>query len=336
MALQLYDGFEIAPTQRNGLTCSSGVLVSNTGRTGGKSVGLSASGANTQIPLPTPAAICYVGIAFKETGSAWGSTSAGAYLLNTWGDAGAVQHVTINVSNDGHITVRRGGANGTIIATSTLTITANAWHYLEARIVVSDASGEVIVRVDGAEYINATGLDTKNGGTATTVSTIGFGQFGSCVYDDLYVCDGTGAAPYNTFLGDKVIRRATPDGAGASTGFTPSAGSNYQCVDEDPWTTADYVAAAAAATDLYSHSDVSGFSSVDATQVITYSLKTDAGARTLRTVTRSAVGTSAESADLALPTSVAVVQGPIRQTDPDGAAWTQSLVNSAQYGVKAV
>lgn len=337
MTLQLFDGFEVATFLRNNAILSAGAISSQAGRTGGKAARISASGATLSFPLPTPAAVVYVGFAFKENGAAWGSTTAGSFLLNTYGDAGATQHVCVGVSNDGRITVKRGGPNGTLLATGVPVLVANAWHYFEAKVVISDTVGEVVVKIDGAEYLNATNLDTKNAGTLTTISTVVLGQFGTCDYDDLYVCDGLGAAPYNTFLGDKVVKATRPDGAGASTGFTPSAGSNYQCVDEDPWTTADYVAASAAASDLYSHADVSGFSSVDALQVITYSLKTDAGARTLRTLARSnSGGITAESADLALPTSVAVVQGPIRQTNPDGLPLTQTLVNADQYGVKAV
>lgn len=336
MALQLFDGFEFLPQAKNGLNFQSGSLdAAQAGRTGGKSLRFATPG-QLAIPLVTPAAVCFMGAAFKEGGGSWGSTSAGAFLFAVWGDAGGTGHLVVNISNDGHLLLRRGvSANGTIIATSLLTVTAAAWHYLEMQVTIADAGGVCIVKVDGVEYINFVG-DTKNGGTATTVSTVGLGSMGSCLYDDLYVLDGTGAAPYNTFLGDRVVKRGNPDGAGASTGFVPSAGANWQCVDEDPWTAADYVAAAAAATDLYTHADVAGFSSVDAVQVVTYALKTDAGARTLRTVMRSNIGTSAESADLALPTSIAVVQGPIRQTDPDAAPLTQALINSAQYGVKAV
>lgn len=333
MSLQLFDGFEIAPTARNNM--SGTAPTSAAGRTGGKSVHFGSNGT-ALIPLPTPVAQAIVGFAFKENGAMWGSTSAGQFLLSLYGDAGGTGHLGINVSSDGHILLRRGaGANGTIIATSVPILTASAWHYMEVSATIADAGGVVVVKVDGQEFINFTG-DTKNAGTLSTISTLGLGGAQSCLYDDLYVCDATGAAPYNTFLGDRVVKAMRPDGAGASTGFTPSAGSNYQCVDEDPWTTADYVAAAAVLTDLYTHSDVSGFSSVDAVQAVTYSLKTDAGARTLRTVERSNIGTSRESSDLALPTSVAVVQGPIRQTDPDALPWTQTLVNSAQYGVKAV
>lgn len=335
MALQLFDGFEILPNLKNNATLTSATATSNPGRTGGKALGLSGAGGTITIPVPTPAAVAYCGFAFKESGSAWGSGSSGVFLVSFAGDSGATTHVTVKVAADGRVEVRRGNGAGTVIGTSVLVLSVNVWHYMEVEVIVSDAGGVVVVRVDNVEYLNLTAVDTKNGGTLTTVSTVALGQFNGANYDDFYFCDGTGAAPYNTFLGDRVVRAGRPDGAGASTGLTPSAGSNYQCVDEDPWTTTDYVSGAAG-TDLYSVSDVSGFSSVDAVQTITYSNKTDAGVRTLRTVMRSNLGTSVESADLALTTTTGVVQGPIRQLDPDSAPLTQTLVNTAQYGVKVV
>jgi hypothetical protein len=333
MSLQLFDGFEIAPNLRNSITGTA--PTAQAGRTGGKAASFLPNGLVT-IPLPTPAAQVFVGVAIKPSALSIGSTGANCYAIGVRSDAGATGHLCVNFSPDGHVYLRRSlSPIGTIMATSTAIISPDVWHYLELSATIADAGGICIVRLDGVEIINFVG-DTKNAGTATTISSIDLGGLQTSYYDDLYICDALGAAPYNTFLGDRVVKAARPDGAGASSGFTPSAGSNYQCVDEDPWTTADYVAAAAAATDTYTHADVSGFSSVDALQVVTYSLKTDAGVRTLRTVMRSSAGTSAESADLALPTSVGVVQGPIRQTDPDALPLTQALVNTAQYGVKAV
>jgi hypothetical protein len=333
MALQVFDGFEIAPFSRNGWVGT--VPTAQAGRTGGKAVSFGANGLST-LPLPTPAAQVTFGFAFRPSSGSIGSTGANCYIWGIRGDAAATGHMCMNIAFDGHLTLRRSiSPLGTIIATSSAVISENVWHYLEVQATIADAGGICIVRLDGVEVINFVG-DTKNAGTLTTVSSIDLGGIQTSYFDDFYALDGLGAAPYNTFLGDRVVKAMRPDGAGASTGFTPSAGANYQCVDEDPWTTADYVAAAAAATDLYTHSDVAGFSSVDAVQPVTYSLKTDAGVRTLRTVMRSNLGTSVESADLALPTSVGVIQGPIRLTDPDGVALTQALLNSAQYGVKAV
>ncbi len=49
--------------------------------------------------------------------------------------------------------------------------------------------------------------------------------------DDLTFCDSTGSAPYDGFLGNVRVQALLPAGAGASTQFTPSTGSdpNWQC-----------------------------------------------------------------------------------------------------------
>jgi hypothetical protein len=252
------------------------------------------------------------------------------------GDGASVSHLTIGTNALGNMLLRFGNAAGTIIATSTQNISAGVWYYIEAKVVISDTVGICVVKLNGVTWINFSG-DTKNAGTLSSVSNIQLGWSTSVTaWDDLILMDDTGAAPYNDFIGERVIRPMRPNGVGAVTGLTPnSAVANWTTVDEDPWSaTADYNSATATATDTYAFSDVSGLTSVDAVQVAMYALKMDSGSRNIRAVQRTSGGTQVESVDFPLSTTIAPYQGAIRLTDPSGATWTQSLVNSAEYGVK--
>lgn len=334
MVLQIVDGHT---TGQLGWAATAGGALAYAAGPAANTRCVSGAGApGITYPLPSAAATCIAGAFCYNDGSSWGSTTAGSQFIEFLGDAGAVQHLCVKVTADGHIEARRGGPNGTILATSTYVLTANQWHHWELKGTIADAGGICILRIDGVEVLNFTG-DTRNGGTLATVSSVRFGSnAGGSKWTSIVIMDGTGT-DHNDFIGERVIRRGNPDGAGATTGLTPSAGVNWQNVDEDPWAAAgtDYNSASGVAKDTYTHSDVSGFSSVDAVRVILYALKTDAGARTVRTVMRSSIGTENDGgADLALSTTVGVVTGPIRTTTPDGAALTQTNVNSSEYGVK--
>jgi hypothetical protein len=344
----MFDGFEAAPVLRNSMSLSGGSISSVTGRDGaGKGIKPNVN-AVTSVPFPTNIATTVLGLGVKLAGTTgWGATSAGAFIFDVRGDAGATGHLGLNVAADGKMTLRRGGgASGTIIATSVPSITGDAWHYLECKWTIADSGGIFICKVDGVEFINFTG-DTKNAGTLTSTSGITLGYMSNSInFDDLYVLDcgvdGTGLTPpqkaaYQDFIGERVVKVSRPDGIGASTGWTPNtAVDNYTTQDEDPWTTTDYVTAGTAGlSDYYTFSDVVGLSAVDAIQEVAYALKPDAGARVLRTLERTSGGTTRESSDLALATTVAAIQGPIRGKDADGAAFTQSSFNSSQFGIKS-
>jgi hypothetical protein len=158
--------------------------------------------------------------------------------------------------------------------------------------------------------------------------------------DDLYVCDGTGSAPYNDFLGERVVKAKRLVGNGAASQWTGSDGNstdNYLLLDEDPLNTTDYVASSTAGQqDLYALSAATGLLSVDAVQVAAYTSKSDSGARSWKPLIRNTAGTVDTGAAVALSTTWTLQQGAVRQTDPAGAAWTTTTVNGIQAGAEVV
>ena len=49
---------------------------------------------------------------------------------------------------------------------------------------------------------------------------------GTLDIDDLYICDGTGSAPHNTFLGDCRVDTLLPTADGTAQQWTPSTGTH--------------------------------------------------------------------------------------------------------------
>lgn len=334
MALLYFDGFESVPSVRSTITSNS-TPVSLTGRDGvGRALGIGGSGTSTHAFNPVSGTII-VGFGWFVSAAQLGTTNE----LPQLSALGAGQ-IAITLSGSGQVQIRRGTGGGTIIATSTLNLVADAWHYFEVKLLCADAGGLCTVRVDEVEFVTFSG-DTRNSGSAP-IDAIRFFHTtnGASALDDLVILDATGSAPYNDFIGERVIKAKRPTGNGASSEWGGSDGNstdNYQLVDDDPVNTTDYVSSnVAGQRDLYDMSAAIGLNSVDAVQVVTYASKSDSGVRSFKPLLRSSVGTVDEGATQALSTSWASYYAPIELTNPDGSAWTPVNVNTIQAGVETV
>lgn len=331
MTLLFIDGFDHYTS--NASVAAKWTAVSSTypvgaatsGRRGGGALQLITNFATAQKTLPSTYSTIIVGFARK-------TFNGTVEFLEI--KEGSTIHLSFTYDT-GKIKAWRGDKNGTLLGTSATTIDSTSWWYIEVKATISDSTGGSLeVRINGSADANLTlsGIDTRNGGASGVVSNI----YLSCegYVDDLYVCDTAGSTN-NDFLGDCRIDTIYPAGAGNYTQFTPSAGSNYACVDETAPNTTDYVSDATSGDiDSYACGDISALlsSSVYGAQVNAYAKKSDSGSRSLGTMARlsstDSIGTST-----ALGTSYGYISQ-IYETDPSSAAWTRTNVNSAEFGVK--
>ena len=152
---------------------------------------------------------------------------------------GGTAQLTLDINGSGELRIRRGGSTGTILGTTSgVNFTAGRWYYIEFRWLISDTVGEAELHLDGTTFLNLSGIDTNFGGAEAWDHFVleGFGSSVDTHWDDLYLLDdvdsGVTGAPNNDFLGDVFIEAIFPDGAGATTQLTPSAGSNFQNVGD--------------------------------------------------------------------------------------------------------
>lgn len=228
-----------------------------------------------------------------------------------------------------------------LLGTTSFVLSLGVFYYIEIKVLISDTVGTFEIRVDGSSKLALTSQDTRATGAGTTANQIRLGEDASPVnsltftYDDLYVCDGAGSTN-NNFLGDCRVDAYLPNGAGNSTQLTPSAGSNYQCVDDTtPNDDTDYVEHATVGNkDTYACGNMSHTpSSIFGVQILANAKKDDAGARSLATVTRSGT-TDFDGATAVLSTSY-IYYSDIREVDPNtSAAWTKTNFDAAEFGVK--
>jgi hypothetical protein len=254
------------------------------------------------------------------------------------GDSGATRHISVGYSLSA-ISVWRGAPGGVLLASYPYPFIANTWYPIEVSATIAATDGTCVVKLNGATVIDFTG-NTKNGGTSTdidyiTLGCIRGGYIGN--FDDLYVCNSTGPAPYNTFLGEVRIYPLVPSAAGSSTQFTPSTGANYAAVDELPYSPADYVSGGTSGLrDLYTMSDLQASAgTVLAVQSNVIARKSDAAAVSLKPAIKSGA-TIYYGSSTSLGPSVAVLVDTYVNDPATSAPWTADGVNALEAGFEVV
>lgn len=255
-------------------------------------------------------------------------------IARIYEDSGATGSMAIRALDDGVLNIVRAGNQLAISAP--YVITTGQWHYIEVKFVLDNINGSCELRVDGNVVASASGVDTQVGdGLATHAAILGASSTVSRKFDDWYVCDGSGSVN-NDFLGPRKIVTIFPDGAGDATEWTPDSGSNFARVNDNPHDDdTSYVETDVVDNeDLYAYDDVADMSSIDGVQI-------NAMARVtidpfdLKLLSKTGTTTDAGAAQAVSATSYSNFHR-ILEEDPDTvAAWTQSGVNGAQFGIEA-
>lgn len=330
MALRFYDGFDHYPAAEmlNKWTSwsNTGIAFVSGRYAGSTAVNTNARSFSKSIDAQSE---WIVGFAFKHLG-------ATGQILRLFNGATLQDDLFFDAATN-RFSVRRAGS--TVLGTGTKQLQISVWHYVELRIVLSDTVGVVNLKVDGVDDINLTGQDTINSGATSDGFTFGDGGVPSYI-DDLYICDASGAAPYNTFLNDPRVEVLYPTGNGASSqwvGQDADSVDNYLLVDEtDSDDDTTYVESSTVGNkDTYAYGNLTPASgTVFAVQILPWAKKTDAGSRAIKTVARLAAGTEQDSAAISLPSTYTYVAQDIRTAKPGGGVWSVSDVNGAEFGYK--
>lgn len=315
--------------------------ITASGRFGGSCIRFGTASVNCHVTLTLDNQASWViGLAFKCS-----ALPAGACAIIQLLDAASAQ-CEVRINTDGTLSVTR---NGTALTsgTSSLSISAGAWYYLEFKVTIADsiAAGSCKVRINGVDWITvATGQDVKNT-TNATANQIRVGEaFASGTsfnldVDDLYIFDGNASTPANNdFIGDARVECLNASGAGANTTWTPNAGTNWSRVsDATPDDDTTYVADSTAGhRDSYAFANLSSTPvSIFGTQTVLCARKDDAGSRSIATVCVSGATTD-DGASISIgDTYLFYMQ--IRERNPNGPAnWTLTTVNAAEWGEKLV
>ena len=284
----------------------------------------------------------FVGLTFDPQ-STW-IIGFGLYMLSSetaelmrFTDSDGTIQAAVSIGNDGTIRVHRGSySSGTLLATSSNSLPILTWNFIEVKLTIADSGGNFEVRVNESTWINFSG-DTKQSSTlATAVRLQVWGRSSDNAIDDLYVCDSTGSIN-NSFLGDVRVDTVRPNGVGNYSEFSKQgSASNWDNLDD---TTID-------SDSTYNYSNTVGqrdtldcgnlpaiTGSIFGVQVNMAARKDDAGGRTLRSLTRVS-STDYEGASQNVGTDYRVYRQVIEQNPNTTAAWTESEINTAEFGYK--
>lgn len=307
-------------------SAASGVSISLNGRRGTSAATIAHLGSITRSLAPA-STTAIVGVALDPAGL---SVSPRIDILSS-----ATVQASVAFTTAGYAVAQRG--TSTVLGTATtLPITAGTFAYVEIKVVVHPSAGSFVIRINGVEVLNLTSVNTAATGAAAWDAVSLGGTFNNPKYDDLYVLDGSGAAPLNTFLGDCRVDPRYPTGAGATTGWTPSTAPNWSCVDDAaPNDDTDYVSAAAASgvKDTYAVQDapVAG-GTLYGVQLLWNIKKLDSGTCSVAPVVRHSgtdqIGTAQD------PGLTYAYGRQAYGTNPGtGAAWVEADFNAAEFGV---
>jgi hypothetical protein len=320
-----------------------GTIVAGQGRCGSKALQLEAIHSLTKgLNLTAGASLDkgFFGFAYKLT-------------LNTFntppfrliaGDGFGTQFY-LSVTSTGAIQARDGFLGGVLATTPNDVVHIGEYCFIECGFVLANApDGVIIIRVNGVELVNQTGIDTLWSGPATYSGfALENNNNAAAYFDDLYFCDDFDdglTPPTNTFLGDVHCEYDRPESDGTYVGewTVVGGGAQWEAIDKDgdPSATTPSIQSSVSgnrATDNYvAAAVVSG--TVFNVGVHILAEKSDSGSVTIAPLVRRA-GTDALGDDFAPPESASIYESTEYNRDPtDGAAWTIAKYNAAEYGVE--
>jgi hypothetical protein len=342
MALLFMDGFDhyaSADLLLKWTAMSNASISAGSGRRSSSSLQFGGGGGTGSKVVPASGTTALGGVAFRIN-----TLSSVVNILGFHNTAANQDHLRVTLNTTGALSVCRvtgsglnGGSNTVLGTTAAGLIVGGAYNYIELKGVLHASAGTVQLRVNGATVLNLTGQVTTQGTLVWDriwVSNSGAGSGADC--DDLWVCDGTGAAPWNDLLGDCRVDARVPTAAGATTGWTPSTGANWAAVDDAaPNGDTDYVAATTVGlTDTYTIQDapVVG-ATIYGVQHCVNLKKSDAGTCAVAPVIRHS-GVDYPGADVSPGTTYAYGLQIAAVNPGTGAAWTEAGFNAAEFGVK--
>lgn len=254
---------------------------------------------------------------------------------------GTTLQVEVRATTTGEIEVLR---NTTQIGiTSGLGLLLGNWYYFEAKVTINSSTGAVTIYKNGTAILTLTGVNTQNSTNATQdrvrLSSIASNTASHTTYFcDLYILNTSGATN-NDILGECRVENLLPSGAGTTTQFTPSTGSNYQNVD-DSGTPDDDSTYNEDATlndiDLYAMGNLASSSgAVKGACIKAWAKRTDVSAKTIGLGLRSG-STNDFDAGQSVNSSYGYFARLMDQNPVTAADFTYSEINAIEVGLKVV
>lgn len=261
--------------------------------------------------------------------------TSGTDIMYWMDDDVSAINLILKMRNDGHLQFTN--AAGTALHDISLrTVALKVWYYMEIKVHIHASTGTLQLKMDGADWIDETGLDTLYTGL---VAIGGFRLTGGSApythWDDLVWQDDAGS-----FMGDLRVETIMPNAAGSQSNWTiggsAPAATRHESVDEIPHD--DDVTYVLSATntqiDLYGYETIADSDTVKCVETRVLAKKTDTGARSVQSRTYADTGNDLQGGTSnALSTSY-IWYRDVFETSDGSTAWTKTLIDSAEFGVQ--
>lgn len=228
--------------------------------------------------------------------------------------------------------------------TSSKALSLNNWNYVEYKVTLSSStSGSFQLKLNGEIISTQTGIKTGGSNTTNVLNICGgIGQ--NTDFDDIILWDGqttdaAGNAAISDFFGDVTLSWLLPNGAGATTGFTPLTGSNYAQVNEaTPDGDTSYVESGTLNTiDSYTLADLpANITTVKGVMAVLQAKKTDIGGKQLAPLIRTGATNYPANSNINLSNGYLYDNRSWVINPNTGLAWTVSDVNALEVGQKVM
>lgn len=316
-------------------TSTSGATITANGRNGTSALRINGAGGTGRVTKTVaPVSTTAGGVGFAYNINTLHDQSSNQYLVGI--EESGTLHLGVQLLVSGLLAVYRGT---TLLGTSSSGLSAGSFYYIEFKFAIHDSTGTVDLKLNGTSVLSLTGQDTRNGGTGVwnvVALELGVNLGYDADYDDLVVWDTSGSVN-NDFLGPIRIKAIYPDGAGNTTNFTPSAGSNFQNVDEastDGDTTYNSEGTPGE-FDLYTYGAVGVAGTVRFVQVNPMVRSDGAGSETVRPKIRIG-STNYDGTTVGVSTSYLDKLEVFNVSPATSTAWTVAEIDGAEFGEELV
>jgi hypothetical protein len=305
--------------------------------------------------LPATGSTCVLGMAFRPVTS-FHNNDQGLNVDDVSGGGGATAPCIVAIrygsttqfwlklNEDGTISPMRGAGTGSSVSLGVTTpLQQGVYTHIEVFVTLHATAGIVKIRFNGDEVLNIPVANTRfNADLWNEIRLGSVAPISGAVewdYDDLYVLDGYGGAPWNNFLGDCRVDASYPTAEGAKSDWIPlPPNTNNALMVDDPGVSdgdGTYVSSTVpGSVDTYIVPDapVPG-AVIYGVQLNLLLRKEDAGNCPLRGVVRH-VGLDYPTPAIVNPgTSYAYRTIPIPTNPGTGVQWTEAGFNAAEFGI---
>jgi len=332
MAVVFMEGFDhISGAQVAPKGWTGGFIDAQAGRFGGQCMRHQGSSAAHSLPSSYSTAI--IGVAVLPNVNNLNDNMVG--FRNGSTIVAAVRAVTVGPINVWRVV----NSAGTTLATGTTSIVLGQWVYIELKVTVSATVGTVEVRLNGASTAECSATNVNTG--ASNIDTILISALNAqTFYDDIYICDTSGSAPTNDFLGDCRIETLRGTAEGANTAWTANTGTKVSRVNDTSSYDSDtgyiYSSTPGDRETFTNGSLATTTGTVYAVQTNVVARKDGAAARTIAPVIRKSGVNYDGTTTAALGASYVDYMQLYDRQDPAGVDWSIATVNAMEVGVKEV